>query len=120
MAALTAIYHVIINRANDAQRRWPRTLVGVILQPHQFSSFNANDPNVVKFPMPPDPEGKALPSADWKAFLDCQTVVGSVLSADPTNGANGYESLPEGAPKPAWCDPAKITCTIGPFRFYKL
>ena len=112
-AAQTAIYHVILNRATDAQKRWPTTIPGVILQLKQFSSFNVGDPNAVLFPNP-------YYIHDWEAFESCQAVVTAPLGGDPTLGANGYESLPEADRKPAWADPAKIVCTIGPFRFYKL
>ena len=44
---------MIRNRAEDPKKRWPRTVSGVILEPRQFSSFNAGDPNAVKFPVEP-------------------------------------------------------------------
>jgi hypothetical protein len=117
IAALTAIWHVINNRMNDPAHRWSRSIPGVILQHAQFSSFNAGDPNAVKFPVPP-PTG-TFASADWKAFADCVSVV-TAKSDDPTKGANGYESLPVESTKPSWCQPDKITLTLGPFRFYRL
>jgi hypothetical protein len=119
LAALTAIWWVIQNRANDAAHRWPKTIPGVILQPRQFSSFNASDPNATKFPMPPiNPNGP--PGVDWSAYLNCQAAVTVPIGGDPTNGATNYESIPEAENRPAWCDPSKITLTVGPFRFYKL
>ena len=119
MAAKTAIWHVIQNRTTDAQRRWPRTIAGVILQHAQFSSFLQSDPNVTRFPIPPTPGQDA--SADWLAFLDCQTVVESPLAADPTDGADMYESLPANAmPKPAWIAVSTLKCEIAGIRFYAL
>jgi len=111
-AAKAAILAVIRNRSQDARNRWPKTLLGVILQPLQFSSFNANDPNASKLPNP-------LQAVDWLAFQDCMVVVKAPLTADPTQGATNYESCAVGE-LPAWADPAKLTTTIGPFRFYKL
>jgi Cell Wall Hydrolase len=119
LPAKTGVWHVIQNRMADQQRRWPRTVAGVILQHAQFSSFLQSDPNCVRFPIPPIPT--ASPSADWLAFLDCQTVVESPLNADPTDGANFYESEPT-APDPAkqpWFDPKNLTCQIGAIRFYR-
>lgn len=113
LAALAAIWSVINNRATDALRRWPRSVSDVILEPKQFSSFNIGDPNAVKFPTTSHPE-------DWKAFIACQNVVLTNIGEDTTHGANAYESLPDGAKKPAWAEPLKMTCQIGPFRFYKL
>lgn len=118
LSALSGIWHVIQNRATDEQRRWPRTIAGVILQHAQFSSFLATDPNATKFPLPPTPPQGA--SADWAAFLDCMTVVSSELDADGTMGANAYESLPPESVKPAWAAPDKVTVQIGPIRFYRL
>ena len=117
MPALSGIWHVILNRANDSAKRWPQSIPGVILQHAQFSSFLQSDPNVTKFPVPPV-SGPASP--DWNAWLDCQTVVSSSLDPDSTLGANHYESLPADAERPAWADPAKMTTQIGPIRFYKL
>ena len=118
LQAMTAINWVITNRLNDARNRWPKTVSGVILQPKQFSSFNLLDPNSIHFPVEPAPN--VNPNPDWTAFLNCIITVTAPLGADPTNGANGYESVPNNTPKPTWADPSKITVTIGPFRFYKL
>jgi Cell Wall Hydrolase len=115
--ALTAIWFVIVNRSQDAKLRWPRTIPGVILQFRQFSSFNAGDPNATKFPSPPLPGNPASP--DWSAFLKCQEAVTTQLGSDLTNGATNYESEPPNQ-LPDWADPAKLTVTIAPFRFYKL
>jgi hypothetical protein len=116
LPALTAIYHVILNRVNDPHKRWRRTIPGVILQPLQFSSFNRDSPDQA-FPVPPEPGTQ--PNPDWRAWQDCLTVVQTQLLADPTGGANCYESCAPGQ-LPAWASPEKITVTVGPFRFYKL
>jgi|SRR5579872_6472803 len=119
MAILTAIWWVIRNRASDAQKRWPSSIPGVIQQHAQFSSMTIlGDPNTVKAPIPPAP-GQS-PSPDWLAWLNCQIVVATSLGSDPTGGATNYESIEDPEQRPAWCDPSKITLTLGPFRFYKL
>lgn len=118
LAALHAIWNVIRNRATDSAHRWPRTISGVVLQPHQFSSFSTGDPNAVKFPQ--EPASAAIASADWTAWLNAQIVVSDINSPDPTNGANSYESLPPDAERPGWAQADKITLVLGPFRFYKL
>jgi hypothetical protein len=114
---MRAIFWVIQNRVSDAQGRWPKTIPGVILERLQFSSFNANDPNATRFPVPPTLP--TLGSPDWSAFELCQSAV-NAPGEDPTHGANQYESLPPDATKPDWADPSKITVTIGTIRFYKL
>jgi spore germination cell wall hydrolase CwlJ-like protein len=40
----------IRNRMTDQRKRWPATPGAVVLQPLQFSCFNAWDPNAVKLP----------------------------------------------------------------------
>lgn len=116
----TAVWHVIQNRTLDQQRRWPRTISGVVAQHLQFSSMTAaGDPNLVRWPTQPTP-GQAA-GADWLAFLDCQTVVESPLNADPTDSANYYESFaePPDPKKYPWFDPANLTVQIGTLRFYR-
>ena len=117
LSAMTGIYWVLLNRVRDSLNRWPKSIPAVILQHAQFSSFNAGDPNAVKFPIPPL-GASVMPSADWTAWLNAQAVVQTSLGADPTMGATNYHSEPENPP--AWADPAKLTVTIGAFRFYKL
>jgi len=107
LAARDGVYHVIRNRTLDAANRWPKTFSGVILQTLQFSSFNAHDPNAAK-----------IPTATDGAFIQCCAIVDSP-GADPTSGANHYLSIPAGDPLPSWADSNKITCTIGPFTFYR-
>lgn len=112
LAGKIGVAWAIRNRMTDAARRWPRTAGGVILQPAQFSSFNAGDPNAAK-----------IPPANDAAWLECCRVVDAVtVSAsenDPTQGANHYHSLPEQAAWPNWAEPSKQTAIIGRFHFYK-
>ena len=113
IASKTAIWHVIQNRAADPEHRWPRSISAVVAQHAQFSSMTApGDPNLIQWPT-------SSPSADWNAFLDCQSVVQSPLNADPTEGSNMYHSEPAGQ-EPYWVKDATPTVTIGAIKFYKL
>jgi hypothetical protein len=112
LLAKRAIYWVILNRARDSKGRWPKTVPGVILQHAQFSSFLQSDPNCIKFPQQGDP-------VDWAAFQSCQAAVSDSLGADPTSGANSYESCPPDK-MPSWADPTKVTIAVDGIRFYKL
>ena len=113
MTAKVAIWWVLRNRASDPRARWPKTIAGCVTQPFQFSSFNKGDPNSLLFPMQNH-------VADWEAWQDCLSAVTVSIGGDPTDGATNYHSIPDGEPLPAWADPAKLTVTIGPFKFYKL
>lgn len=110
---MNAIWWVLNNRANDSAGRWPKFVADVVVQPFQFSSFNANDPNVTQFPT-------RKHASDWSAYQNCMLVVSNPLGDDPTQGATNYHSIPDGQPLPAWADPAKLRVTLGPFKFYKL
>jgi cell wall hydrolase len=99
-----AVLHVILNRVKD--RRWPDTISQVVTQPEQFSSFNAGDPNAVKWPSPKDP-----------IFMRCCSIMDEP-GIDPTLGANHYHSPMEHLPH--WADQDKVTVRIGAFTFYRL
>lgn len=116
-SALSGVWWVINNRLNDTKHRWPRTISGIILQPFQFSSFNANNVEANKFPTQPNPDLAA--SSDWSAFLHCMLVVSEPLGQDITKGANMYESEPPDK-RPSWAIPELLTITIGSIRFYKI
>lgn len=121
LAAKAAVLAVIRNRANDAKNRWPKTLAGVVTQRFQFSSFNANDPNVTKWPI-----GLAIP--DRQAWLDCCAVYDTPLTADPTQSATHYHDKSIPPPAVAWLGSGKTvadlealkTCEIGSLVFYRL
>lgn len=99
---------VVINRRTDAAHRWPRTISGVILQPLQFSSFNAADPNSVKFP------NTAMDLSIWE---DCVAAADGAIIGPLTTDANHYHV--EGL-HPAWADTSKIVATEGAHVFYRL
>ncbi len=123
LAGKHAVFCVIRNRAEDARKRWPSTLWGVVLQKSQFSSFNANDPNVSLWPSESNYN-------DWLAWKDCLGVVDRLgaLQADPTNGANHYHDVRIAPPWRAWLGAAssatdlesKLSYQIGRLKFYKL
>lgn len=116
----------MLNRINDPQKRWPRAIHQVVLQPRQFSSFNvihkpelgkniaSVDPNVSKWP-------DISNDVEYRKFIMCCDVVGVSLGDDPTRGANHYENCAQAnLPLPGWADPSKLTAVIHPFNFYKL
>ncbi len=126
LAGKAAILAVLRNRTTDSRGRWPKSIAGVVTQHAQFSSFNANDPNVTAWPSPNHPP-------DWLAWLDCCAVYDTPLTADPTHGANSYHSIPDAGytykdsrgkdvtlMPPSWADPSKFTVQIGSTKFYKL
>lgn len=97
----------IINRKNDPKNRWPKTLVGVITQPFQFSSFNPNDPNAYLFPKELD--------VSW---ADCVAAASVVLGSPiQITSANHYHTT---GVNPTWRDDTKVVATIGHHIFYAL
>lgn len=127
MNGFRAILHVIKNRMAD--RRWPDTMHAVILQPYQFSSFNAKvgkggvitcDPNAVKWPESKRP-------TEWQAFIEACAVVADP-GPDNTGGANHYHDSSIQPPFKKWLGPsgtldqleAMRTARIGPLLFYKI
>jgi len=110
------VAHVIVNRSVESN--WwnghqAGSLKRVILQPEQFSSFNANDPNADKWPLGDDP-----------SFNDCCVAATSVMSGsdpDNTNGATYYYDTSIQWPR-AWGNEANYvnTLNIGRLRFWKL
>jgi spore germination cell wall hydrolase CwlJ-like protein len=96
----------ISNRVADP--RWPKDYPGVILQPLQFSSFNANDPNAVQFPKVDDPAWPDCVAAADETFED---------AAHPLTTANHYHVI---GLNPAWRDDAKVVATEGHHVFYHL
>lgn len=99
------VAQVIRNRVED--KRWPDTYSGVITQPFQFSSFNANDPNSSKFPSETD-----------ESWIGCVAAADAVLESDePFTTANHYKTLTAVA---AWADPSKIVATEMNHVFYCL
>lgn len=103
--AQRGVLWVILNRA-ASPRWWGVDPISVILKPFQFSSFNKNDPNAVKFPASDDQV--------WNTILEMSAAPGD----DPTGGATSYYDT--SIPAPAWTSEMTFTIQSGSLRFYKL
>jgi len=102
------VAHVIKNRTMEGPLGY--SISHVVLQPYQFSSFNANDPNADKWPTDSD-----------HSWLDCQQTAQEVLHGsdfDITNGARFYFSPPLTSPPHAWGD-VEVTLKVGNLTFCK-
>ena len=99
------VAQVIENRVHDP--RWPDTYVGVITQHLQFSAFNMNDPNVVKYPSETDPA--------WPNCVDAADVV--LNSIEPLTNANHYHAKDIW---PKWARLDREVAREGGHVFYKL
>ena len=93
---------------------WGHSWIGCILMPHQYSSFNRNDPNASKFPEANEPA--------WQDSFDIATKVYQGTMGDNSAGATSYfdASLDDDPPK--WTTDGSNTHTVdlGRLRFYKL
>lgn len=99
------VAQVVLNRTIDLQKRWPRTISGVVLQPLQFSSFNANDPNVTVFPSDGD-----------QTWIECVSAAERALQAIPAlTPANHYltEGIFNSPKRPKWAAVDKVVATEG-------
>lgn len=99
------VAQVILNRVID--KRWPDNIVDVVTQPWQFSSFNANDPNVTKYPEETD--------TSWRGCADAADAV--LTAKEPWTTANHYHVV---GLDPKWRDETKIVATEGHHVFYCL
>jgi len=108
LAGKKLVASTVINRVKDAKHRWPNTVSGVVLQPMQFSSFNASDPNAVKFPT------SMSGLSEWN---DCVQAADEALAGNLTTDANHYHVA---GLRPAWRDETKIVATEGAHVFYRL
>lgn len=99
------VAQTVENRVRD--RRWPDTYTSVITQPWQFSAFNKNDPNALKYPDDGDPV--------WE---DCVVVARAVIDAPSKfTTANHYHAT---SVSPNWADQSKIVNRAGNHVFYEL
>jgi N-acetylmuramoyl-L-alanine amidase len=103
----------VVNRVN-LPRWWGHSVNGVVLMPDQYSSFNRNDPNATKWPIPADPA--------WVDSLDVATKVLSGTLADNTGGATSYYDNSMTLNPPFWAkDGSNVkTVSIGNLNFWKL
>ena len=89
--------------------RTAASYTAVILQPYQYSSFNASDPNAVKIPNYRDPQ-----------FRDCLGIAADIIGGaqvDTTSGATHYYD--DSIDPPAWALEMTLTLELPPFKFYK-
>lgn len=100
------------NRA-DRPCWWGRNIREVVLKPFQYSSFNANDPQSAKAPVPG--------STEDRIFLGLSEGVLTGMFKDPTFGATHYFDQSLDAKPPSWANDSSMerTCVIGRLRFYK-
>jgi spore germination cell wall hydrolase CwlJ-like protein len=97
-----AVYHVILNRMKAG---WGATVLQVVTARYQFSCWNADDPNVNKFPDAKDP-----------SWLECLEVILNP-GEDNTQGAKHYFN-----PKivtPSWSLKMVLSLKIGNHAFYR-
>jgi len=113
LQAKQAVAWTIKNRASNPSWWGGPSLVSVILKPWQFSSFNAKDPNSVKFPQPTD--------TSWQASLEIAQQVVNGTVPDPTSGATSYFDKSLDANPPSWATVGSmiLTANIGNLHFYK-
>lgn len=115
LAAQQAVAWTIRNRTLKPGW-WGRDWVTCVLLPFQYSSFNHNDPNAVKWPIEADP-----------AWADCLTAASQVfpdlpIIPDPTSGATSYFDSSMDSKPPYWAtDGSNIhTVDIGRLHFWRL
>lgn len=112
MDAKHAVGWVIRNRAMRPGKQWyGNSYAECILKPYQFSSFNANDPNAVKFPLPDDPSYAPC-------LLAAKHVYDGTL-ADNTGGSDYYFDDSMAANPPKWAATLTPTVKIGRLNFFK-
>lgn len=113
LQAKQAVAWVIKNRASNPSWWGGPSLVSVILKPFQFSSFNAHDPNAVKFPTPVD--------TTWQASLEIAQQVVNGTVPDPTSGSTSYFDKSLDSNPPSWATDGSmvLASTIGDLHFYK-
>lgn len=110
-AAELAVAFSIRNRVlRPGHWNWGTDWISVILKPLQYSSFNANDPNAVKFPTPSD--------LKWES---CCTAARRALTGegpDPVSGATHYYDKSMDAHPPEWAANMTHVCDIDDLRFF--
>ena len=95
---------------------WGHTWWSVILFPWQYSSFNHNDPNAVKWPVEDDPT--------WEDCLEIASMIGAEPPkvGDMTGGAVSYFDISLDTHPPTWATDGSMTKTLdsGRLHFYKV
>ena len=109
-----AVAHTINNRVKD--NRWPNTVVGVCLQPKQFSCWNENDPNCEILTRKLWQLKSTDTSYTWKECLFSAFGVVRDYIKDLTEGANHYHT---NSIHPSWAKQMVKTVEIGHHIFYR-
>jgi len=107
---MSAVANVIINRFNSGYRG-ASSVSEVCLDPWQFSTWNANDPNREKI-------ANLLPG-DNPVFDAAYAIAGTAISGnlpDMTGGARHYKAAWASA---YWADESKVSANIGGHVFYQ-
>jgi len=106
--AKLAVACVIRNRARHPSWWGGPSISSVVLKPKQFSSFNSDDPNAVKWPKPFD--------SSWQACLEiAQQVIDG--APDVTEGATHYHD--DSIAAPAWTRNMTMVAKVGAFLLYR-
>jgi spore germination cell wall hydrolase CwlJ-like protein len=84
------VHDVIANRASDPGDRWPKSRMGVALQPKQFSCFNSSDSQNAIYPAIKN-------EADWIAWIQAMRIAKRGVVQHPL--INHYHTE---AVKPNW------------------
>ena len=117
---MTAVAWVIRNRVeadlgNDGKPDWwGEGYAGVILAPWQFSSFNANDPNLPKLIA-------LAQGGDAPMWGSAKRVARDVIAGrcqDPTRGSTHYFNA-RVCGLPAWSKKMLLVAVVGNHRFYR-
>lgn len=93
---------------------WGKDYVDVILKPYQFSSFDHNDPNAVKFPVPDD--------ASWVQCFEVAQDVYEGITEDPTAGCTHYFDASLDSHPPDWATGGTMehVTDLGQLRFWRI
>jgi spore germination cell wall hydrolase CwlJ-like protein len=112
---MQAVLNVIGNRANNPGW-WGRDFVSVCLMQsrgiHQFSCWNARDPNAAKI----NAVTASDPDLAAAILLARQLAAGTLV--DITGGADSYYA--RGSQRPAWATSDRMTCSIGHHTFFRV
>lgn len=90
---------------------WGTDYCSVILKPLQYSSFNASDPNAIKFPQPGDTAWQASLMAAESAYMG--------VGNDPAQGCTNYFDKSLDGNLPDWAKKMIHVFDIGNLRFYR-
>lgn len=108
---MLGVAHSVLNRV-ARPGWWGSTIHSVILQPAQYASFSADDPNNVLWPLEADETWHASKRA-------AQDAIGG--APDPTDGATNYHAIDIPFPK-GWGSPKEYERKplIGKHQFYRM